>query len=133
MLFRSALIAGTESTSGAGIKIKISGSLTAVTLLDAIQELRDAGAKSIEIYDASLNVRVVANTWFADGTNGVTVAGTNLVAPITISVIGDKSVLKPALQIPGGLVDTISTSGGQVTITDSTNISIKSVVPVATS
>ena len=128
-----ALIAGTESTSGAGIKIKISGSLTAVTLLDAIQELRDAGAKSIEIYDASLNVRVVANTWFADGTNGVTVAGTNLVAPITISVIGDKSVLKPALQIPGGLVDTISTSGGQVTITDSTNISIKSVVPVATS
>lgn len=128
-----ALIAGTESTSGAGINIKISGSLTAVTLLDAIQELRDAGAKAIEVADANLNVRVVANTWFADGTNGVTVSGTNLVAPLTISVIGDKTVLMPALQIPGGLVDTISTSGGQVSITDSTNIIIKSVVPLATS
>lgn len=128
-----ALIAGTESATGAGIFIKISGSLSAVTLLDAIQELRDAGAKAIEISDSSLNVRVVANTWFADGANGVTVSGTNLIAPLTIAVIGDKSVLEPALQIPGGLVDTISTSGGQVNITDSANISIKSVVPLATS
>ena len=127
-----ALIAGTEPTSGAGIKITITGSITGVTLLDAIQELRDAGAKSIEISDANLNVRVVANTWFADGTNGVTVAGTNLQAPITISVIGDKTVLKPALLIPGGLSDAISSAGGSVNIAESTNIIIKSVVPLAT-
>ena len=38
-----ALIAGTEATSGAGIKISITGNLTAVTLLDAVQELREIG------------------------------------------------------------------------------------------
>lgn len=128
-----ALIAGTESTSGAGITIKISGQLSAVTLLDAIQELRDAGAKSIEISDASLNVRVVANTWFADGANGISVSGTDLILPLTISVIGDAKVLGPALQIPGGLSDTVGSGGGEVTITESANIVIKSVVPLSTS
>ncbi len=128
-----ALIAGTEPTSGAGLTIEITGALSAVTLLDAIQELRDAGAKAIEISDANLNVRVVANTWFADATTGVNISGTNLSLPIRISVVGDASVLAPALEIPGGLADTVTTGGGNVTFIESENISIKSVVPLATS
>lgn len=128
-----ALIAGTEATSGSGITISISGSLNAVTLLDAIQELRDAGAQAIEISDPTLNVRVVANTWFADGPSGVTVAGTDLRIPIKIKVIGDAAVLSPALQIPGGLSDTVSSAGGSVNIQELSNISIKSVVPLTAS
>lgn len=128
-----ALIAGTEATSGAGLSIQILGNLNAVSLLDAIQELRDAGARAIEVSDANLNVRVVANTWFADSSNGVSISGTDLTLPITISVIGDSAVLGPALQIPGGLVDTVSATGGTVEISESANVSIKSVVPLATS
>lgn len=127
-----AQMAGTEAASGAGLTITISGNLTAVTLLDAIQELRDAGASAIEISDKDLNVRVVANTWFADVPNGVAVSGTNLRVPVTIKVIGDSKVLGPALQIPGGLSDTVSAAGGTVNITDSAAIVIKSVVPLAT-
>jgi uncharacterized protein YlxW (UPF0749 family) len=52
--------------------------------------------------------------------------------PIQIKVIGDATVLTPALEIPGGLVDTITSAGGTVKITESTNISIKSVVPLTT-
>jgi uncharacterized protein YlxW (UPF0749 family) len=127
-----AQIAGTEAMSGAGITITISGSLTAVTLLDAIQELRDAGAQAIEISDRDLNVRVVANTWFADSPNGVSVSGTDLQVPLTISVIGDSKVLGPALQIPGGLSDTVGAGGGSIDISERI-VSINSVVPLATS
>lgn len=126
-----ALIAGTEATTGSGITISINGSINAVTLLDAIQELRDAGAQAIEISDQTLNVRVVANTWFADGPSGLTVGGTDLRLPIKIKVIGDATVLSPALQIPGGLSDTVSAAGGAVTIQELSNISIKSVVPLS--
>lgn len=128
-----AQIAGTEPLSGGGIIISISGSLTAVTLLDAIQELRDAGAQAIEISDRDLNVRVVANTWFADSPNGVSISGTDLQVPLTISVIGDSKVLGPALLIPGGLSDTVGSGGGSVNIVENSNVSIKSVVPLATS
>lgn len=127
-----ALVAGTEAVSGAGIEINITGALSSVTLLDAIQELRDAGAKAIEISDTNLNVRIVANTWFADATTGVSVSGTTLTLPIRISVIGDRTVLAPALEIPGGLVDTVTTGGGTVSLEEIENISIKSVVPLAT-
>jgi len=127
-----AQIAGTEPISGAGITIGISGKISAIIILDAIQELRDAGALSIEISNQSLNVRVVANTWFADSPNGIIVSGLDLQLPISISVIGNSSVLGPALQIPGGLIDVVQSGGGTVIIEESANISIKSVVPLAT-
>ena len=127
-----ALIAGTEAATGEGISIAINGTLSAVSLLDAIQELRDAGAQSIEISDQSLKVRVVASTWFADDSGSLTISGAVLRVPIQIKVIGDATVLTPALEIPGGLVDTITSAGGTVKITESTNISIKSVVPLTT-
>ena len=40
--------------------------VTAALLLDALQELRDAGAEAVQIGD----VRVVADTWFADVPTG---------------------------------------------------------------
>lgn len=126
-------MAGTEPVTGAGITIDISGNLSAVTLLDAIQELRDAGATAIQISDRNLKVRVVASTWFADSDNGVTVSGTALAVPITISVIGDSTVLTPALQIPGGLADTIGSGGATVTITDTEDVEITAVVPLPAS
>lgn len=123
-------LAGTEPVTGAGITIGISGNLTAATLLDAIQELRDAGATAIQISDRNLALRIVANTWFADSDNGVTVSGTALAVPVTISVIGDSSVLTPALQIPGGLVDTVGSGGGSVVITPSQDVAVTAVVPL---
>ena len=106
------ILAGTEPLVGPGLIITISGNLSATTLLDAIQELRDAGATALQISDKDLAVRIIANTWFADSDNGVTVSGTQLQVPITLSVVGDATVLTPALQIPGGLADTVGSGGG---------------------
>ena len=127
------VLAGSETIVGSGIQIAVTGNLTASTLIDAIQELRDAGATAIQISDRGLAVRIVANSWFADSPSGVTVSGTALQIPITISVIGDASVLVPALEIPGGLVDTVGSGGGEVNITESENVDISAIVPLPNS
>ena len=127
------VLAGSETVIGSGVQIDIAGNLTAATLIDAIQELRDAGATAIQISDRSLAVRLVASSWFADSDSGVTVSGTALQVPITISVIGDSSVLGPAIEIPGGLVDTVGSGGGVVTITESDNVDISAIVPLPNS
>ena len=124
------VLAGSEAIIGTGIEVTISGNLTASTLIDAVQELRDAGATAIQISDRGLAVRLVANSWFADSSSGVTVSGTALQVPITISVIGDPSVLVPAIEIPGGLVDTVGSGGGEVTVSESENVDISAIVPL---
>jgi uncharacterized protein YlxW (UPF0749 family) len=127
------ILAGSETVTGTGIEVTISGNLTASTLIDAIQELRDAGATAIQISDRGLAVRLVANTWFADSESGLTVSGTALQVPITISVIGDPSVLIPAIEIPGGLVDTVGSGGGEVVISEKENVDISAIVPLPNS
>jgi uncharacterized protein YlxW (UPF0749 family) len=115
---------------GSGIQIRVTGNLSASTLIDAIQELRDAGATAIQISDRGLAVRLVASSWFADSPSGITVSGTALQVPITISAIGDATVLSPAMGIPGGLVDTVGSGGGVVTVTESNNVDITAIVPL---
>jgi uncharacterized protein YlxW (UPF0749 family) len=127
------VLAGSETILGSGILINVAGNLSASTLIDAIQELRDAGATAIQISDSGLAVRLVANSWFADSPSGVTVSGTALQVPITISAIGDPTVLRPAMEIPGGLVDTVGSGGGVVTVTESNNVDITAIVPLPNS
>jgi len=124
------VLAGSEPVVGSGITITISGNLSATTLLDAIQELRDGGATAIQVSDRDLAVRVVASSWFADSANGVTVSGTALQVPIVISAIGDSSVLEPALKIPGGLQDTVGSGGGTINTVASQDVEISAVVPL---
>lgn len=124
------VLAGSEVVVGTGIEITIADNLNAASLIDAIQELRDAGAVAIAISDLSLDVRVVANTWFSDSTSGVTVGGTTLIVPIVISVIGDPAVLIPAIKIPGGLFDTVGAGGGSISILESRSLNISAIVPL---
>ena len=64
------ILAGTAPATGPGIRMRISdpdGKVTPSVLLDAVEEMRDAGAEVIEVND---EVRVVASTWFGtDGTD----------------------------------------------------------------
>ena len=127
------VLAGSEAAAGSGIEITISGNLSATTLIDALQEIRDAGATAIQISDPNLAIRLVANSWFSDSASGVTVSGTALEVPIKISVIGDPAVLKPAIEIPGGLIDTVGSGGGQVVVEESENVEITAIVPLQNS
>lgn len=110
------ILAGTLPATGPGIRITIEvhdGSLTTNQLLDGIQELRDAGAEAMEINDS---VRVVAQTSFDDGIDGLEVDGTLLAPPYVIDVIGDPDTLATALGIPGGFKEDVTEGGGDFTV-----------------
>jgi len=73
--------------------------VTASTLLDAIEEFRDAGAEVIEINDS---IRVVASTWFG-GANGALVADNAAISlPLVIDVIGEGHALEEAARFRAG-------------------------------
>jgi len=121
------VLSGSAPVSGPGIQIRITGdlySVSAFTLLDTVQELRDAGALAIEINGN----RVVSNTYFLDAPDGIKVSLKTVRSPYILNVIGDPATLETALKIPGGIVETIQTSDGAVVINRSTNVDIDSIV-----
>jgi uncharacterized protein YlxW (UPF0749 family) len=115
------VLAGTVAAQGTGITLTISdptGAVEADMLLDAIQELRAAGAEAIEIND----VRVVAETHFADGDDGIKIDGTRVTQPYLFDVIGKPEDLEPALNIPGGVVQTFEKEQATATVTRSETV-----------
>jgi uncharacterized protein YlxW (UPF0749 family) len=113
------ILAGTVPAEGLGIRMRISdpaGKVNAEVLLDAVEELRDAGAEVIEVNDT---VRIVASSWFGqDGQGGLLIDGESITRPITIEAIGDPHALEEAAQFRGGIVSEIQGPriGGQVQI-----------------
>lgn len=117
------VLAGTKSVSGPGISIALQGdraAINAFTLLDAVQELRDAGSIAIQMN----TVRVVANTWFVDTVGGISISGKVVNAPIIIKVIGDPQTMETAMLIPGGFAQTVITNGGELDIKKNNNVEI---------
>jgi uncharacterized protein YlxW (UPF0749 family) len=112
------ILAGTVKAKGSGITMTITdpqGQIKSATLLNALEELRAAGAEVIQIDD----VRVVVSSSLVDTADGgVALDGHELAMPYVYKVIGDPNTLGPAMQIPGGVVATVKSSpGANVTIT----------------
>ena len=113
------VLAGTVTASGPGVLLTITdpaGKITAGILLDALEELRDAGAEAVQLEGTGARVRVVASTSLLDVTGGVLVDGVLLRAPYVFSVIGDGSTLASAVGIPGGVADTVARLAGRATV-----------------
>ncbi len=125
------ILAGTVPARGPGVVVRLidpEGAVNASLILDAIQELRDAGAEALQIGDQ----RVIVSTWFADssGANtGVSVNGVDVLAPYEIKAIGDPRTLSAALQIPGGVVDSLRTLGGDSLITEQKDVRVTALQP----
>ena len=125
------LLSGTAPVTGRGIQVLITGdvySVSAFTILDSVQELRDAGAVAIEINGN----RVINSTYFNDTSDGITVNQAKIRSPYRISALGDPETLATALKIPGGLAEKVTTSGGQVVITQYATLVIESTVDLIT-
>jgi uncharacterized protein YlxW (UPF0749 family) len=121
------VLAGTKTVSGPGLIMTLTGDKAAVnafTLLDAVQELRDAGSLAIQMN----TVRIVANTWFVDTVGGISVSGKVLNPPIVIKVIGDPQTLETAMLIPGGFQQTVLANGGSIEIQKNNNVQIDATV-----
>ncbi|WP_221358689.1 DUF881 domain-containing protein [Streptomyces beigongshangae] len=100
------ILAGTVAAQGPGITLTVDdrkGTVEADMLLDAVQELRAAGAEAIQVN----GVRVVAGTYLTDEDGGVAVDGNKIGSPYRFKVIGKPQDLEPALNIPGGVVQTL--------------------------
>lgn len=126
------ILAGTLAAQGPGIVLTITdptGKVDAATVLDTVQELRDAGAEAIQIGD----VRVVAQTSFLDGAPGsLDVDGHTLHAPYTVVAIGDAHTLSAALGIPGGVVESLRSLGGDGLISQRGLVQVTALRPAST-
>ncbi|HEX2299221.1 MAG TPA: DUF881 domain-containing protein [Pseudonocardiaceae bacterium] len=110
-----AVLAGTVPVRGPGLELTITDpdrSLTPETLLDVLQELRGAGAEAMQ-FGA---VRIGVDSAFTGQAGAVRVDGTALGSPVRILAIGDPPTLAAAVNIPGGVVDTVRREGGTVTL-----------------
>ncbi|WP_328297502.1 DUF881 domain-containing protein [Streptomyces sp. NBC_00435] len=110
------ILAGTVPAQGPGIVLKITdpkGQVLSDKLLDTLQELRAAGAEAIQIN----GVRIVADSYFSDEGNGVAIDGKKITQPYEFKVIGKPQDLEPALNIPGGVVQSLEKEQAVVTVT----------------
>lgn len=110
-----AILAGTVAARGPGITLNVAdpaGKVGPEVILDAIQELRAAGAEAIQVGP----VRVGLTTSVTGSAGALRLDGQAVPAPYQILAIGDPPTLGTALNIPGGVVNTVSRAGGEAAI-----------------
>lgn len=122
------LLGGSVPATGPGITMVITapaGNVTADMMLEAIQELRDAGAEAIEFNDS---VRLVAQSWVGRQSGALVVDGQQVTLPITIDAIGDPHSLEEGARFRGGIVSQLEADAvkGSVTITASQAVEVTS-------
>ena len=117
------ILAGTARAHGPGIQMTIGdpgGKVTPPLLLDAVEELRDAGAEAIQVG----NVRVVASSSFGQSGSGVEIDGTSLTEPYSILAIGDAQTMSSAMEIPGGLSENVRQLGASISVTQRNELTV---------
>jgi uncharacterized protein YlxW (UPF0749 family) len=122
------ILAGTAAAEGHGIRMRIAdpkAAVDAAVLLDAVEEMRDAGAEVIEVNNT---IRVVGSTWFGSDQYGLVIDGKPVSRPITLEVIGEPHSLEEAARFRGGIVSEITGPkiGGQVQIDQEDRLVIES-------
>ncbi|MEV8371846.1 DUF881 domain-containing protein [Kribbella sp. NPDC056861] len=114
------ILAGTLPAQGPGVRITLNdpdAKMQSSNLLDAIEELRDAGAEAIQING---QVRVVASTDLVDDAPGVKIDGEKVQSPYVIEAIGESHNLAEAANFPGGLISEVTGPqiGGTAEVTE---------------
>jgi uncharacterized protein YlxW (UPF0749 family) len=139
------ILAGTVAARGPGVLLTVSDpehKITSDVLLDALEELRDAGAEAVQLeggVDPDTNsaatgqtVRVVAATALVDAADrgGIEVDGTLLTPSYRFVVIGDPATIAAALAIPGGVLDNVGQSGGRAVVTRRESVVVGALRPL---
>jgi uncharacterized protein YlxW (UPF0749 family) len=140
------VLAGTVPARGPGLLLTVTDpdeQITADVLLDALEELRAAGAEAVQLEgpvdlsvdstkaSAGRSVRVVASTALVDGDDGgVVVDGVALYPPYRFRVIGDSGTLASAVGIPGGVVANVEARGGAALVEEREDLWVDALRPL---
>ena len=101
------VLAGTVPVTGPGVSLRIddpSGAVGYDTLIDVVQELRDAGAEAVAVN----GLRVGVSSSFSQRDRRISLDGEELTAPYQVSAIGQPGTLESGLKIPGGALDALA-------------------------
>lgn len=123
-----AIMAGLVPVTGPGIRVTIteqSGTIDVDSMVDMVQELRTAGAESIQVNG---QVRVVAQTSFDDAVGGILVDGQLVSSPYVVDAIGEPSTLSGAVNFPKGPREQFEDEGATVQVEELEALDIESVV-----
>lgn len=127
------ILAGTLPAVGEGLTLRLiprDSAVRSATVLEAVEELRGAGAEAMQIGGRSgAPVRIVASTYFADSPNGLIVDGQTLPGPYLLTVIGPSTTMKTALMIPGGVADTVARDGGTLLVDEASQVPVDALHP----
>ncbi|TKJ33109.1 DUF881 domain-containing protein [Blastococcus sp. CCUG 61487] len=110
-----AILNGTAAAQGPGLRMVIrdpGDQLRVSDLLDVIQELRGAGAETMQID----GVRVGLTTAVTGTPGALLVDGRPITAPYEVLVLGSPQNMETALNIPGGVVQHVGGRGGSVEV-----------------
>jgi uncharacterized protein YlxW (UPF0749 family) len=125
------ILNGTVAAQGPGLVMTIrdpEGRVRVADLLDAVQELRGAGAETMQID----GVRVGVSTAVTGEPAALRVDGQPVTSPYEVVVIGSPQDLETAMNIPGGVVDRVGRQGGTVQITQSDRVVVDALRPLDT-
>lgn len=126
------ILAGTLPARGPGLTVQfVDGGkrITALDLLDAVQELRGAGAEALQIDASGRSARIIASTYFVETEHGIDVGGVVMKGPYTITAIGDPLAMGPALNIQGGVIATVTSHDGNVIVSAPGVVDVKTTSP----
>ncbi|MGY1802234.1 DUF881 domain-containing protein [Blastococcus sp. SYSU D00922] len=125
------ILNGTIAAQGPGLTITIRDPEEEVRvsdLLDAIQELRGAGAETMQID----GVRVGVSSAVTGRPGELMVDGRPITAPYEVVVIGSPENMRTALNIPGGVVQDLTRQGASVDIVPSEQVVVDALRPLDT-
>ena len=122
------ILAGLVPVTGPGIRVTITeteGEVALATMIDMVQELRNAGAEAIAVNG---EVRVIAQTSFEEAIGGIEAGGQLLTSPYTVDVIGEPGTLRNSgMLFFGGPLDQLEEDGAEVVIEDFSSLDITAV------
>lgn len=131
-----AILAGTIGAQGPGLVLTFSPGDSPIephVMLDAVQELRGAGAEAMQLDGPNgASVRIVASSYFAEQGGALLVDDVSVSAPYVLRVIGDPDTMSTALNIPGGVADTVQKDGGTVKVGQPESVSVETLAKVRT-
>ncbi|WP_155855954.1 DUF881 domain-containing protein [Cellulomonas sp. URHD0024] len=120
------ILTGRLPAEGPGVVVTLTepndsnGLVKPITMLDVLEELRNAGAEAIELNGQ----RVTASSAFTGTAGAIELDGVALVSPYVWTAIGDPETIDPALQIPGGAMAQVRNNRAEGTVDRRDNVQI---------